>query len=266
MDKMRNHLNKISFIAKTRCLALVIFVFLSPLSSLAAPLEAKAEASDSEIMAAAKRRQSAIIEQDHLTGKIAHFEESLLPRSMIIPSQLRTPIDTRTSKIGDLITVETKEDLLVSEEIIIPAGSYLKGYISKLEKPGRMMKDPKIEVDFNTVYIAGQKEQLHVLGKIKAKQLQDKATKVSDGVGYSPKAKKAAMVGGVLGASGAFAFTQMIEPFATFGMSGMLDKALILGSGVGGIMLGMSMITRDDARIETGTPLDIILEKPSEAI
>ncbi len=251
---------------KIRVFSYISCLILSLSSPVSAALAAKAEAGDSEIMAAAKRRQSAIIEQDHLKGKISQIEEPLLPRAMVIPSQLRTPIDTAISKVGDLITVETKEDLLISEEVIIPAGSYLKGYISRLEKPGRMMKDPKIEVDFNTAYIAGEKEQIHLLGKLQAKQMLEKSTRYSEGVGYKAKATKAALAGGILGGSTAFAITQVAEPFATFGMSGMLNNIFILGGGAAGVMLGMSMITRDDARIESGTALDIIVKEPSESI
>ena len=139
---------------KIRVFTYIILVLLSWAPSRAS-LTAKVEASEADDSAAEQRRHSAILGQEDLKGKVIQTEEPLLSRSMIIPSQLRTPIDTRLNKVGDLITVETKEDLLLSDEVIVPAGSYLKGYISKLEKPGRMMKDPKIEVDFNTVYIAG---------------------------------------------------------------------------------------------------------------
>ncbi len=248
-----------------------VFIYILLLSCQvpvsAAALQGKAVAGgESEILAAAKLRQSAIIEQDHLKGKISQMDEPLITRSMVIPSQLRTPIDTRTSKVGDLVTVETKEDLLISEDVIVPAGSYLKGYISRLEKPGRMMKDPKIEVEFNSMFIAGQKEQIHLLGKLSEKQMLEKSTRLSDGDSYKSKAKKAGLVGGIAGGVAGYCFTEFLNPYATFGINGMLTNLTILGSGVGGALLGMSMITRDDARIETGTALDILVLEPSEAI
>lgn len=245
-------------------ISLLLLSCISPV--LAAALQGKAVAGDSEIFAAAKLRQSAIIGQDHLKGKISQMNEPLITRSMVIPSQLRTPIDTRTSKVGDLVTVETKEDLLISEDVIVPAGSYLKGYISRLEKPGRMMKDPKIEVEFNSMFIAGQKEQIHLLGKITAKQLDEKSIRLNDGASYKSKAMKAGLVGGIAGGFGGFVATEYLRPFASYGIGGMLTNITILGSGVGGVMLGMSMITRDDARLESGTALDILVMEPSEAI
>jgi len=232
----------------------------------AAALSGRAVAGESEIMAVAKQRQSAIIEQDHLKGKISEMSEPLLARAMIIPSQLRTPIDTRTSKLGDLVTVETNEDLLISEDVILPAGSYLKGTISRLEKPGRLMKDPKIEVEFSTAYIAGQKEQIHLLGKLSAKQMLEKSTRLSDGASYKSKAVKAGIVGGTAGLAGGYVYTALRSPYGAYGIGSMLNKITVLGFGVGGAMLGMSMITRDDARLETGTALDILVQEPSEAI
>ena len=58
----------------------------------------------------------------------------------------------------------------------------------------------------------------------------------------------------------------MLEPFATFGISGMLNNLLILGSGAAGVALGMSLITKDEARIESGTSLDIMIEEASKPI
>ncbi len=252
---------------KIRVFSYIFCLGLSCLAPASAALAGRVVAGEeSKLIAAAKLRQSAIIEQDHLKGKISEMEEPLLTRSMIIPSQLRTPIDTRISKLGDLVTVETKEDLLLSEDVIVPAGSYLKGYISRLEKPGRMMKDPKIEVEFNSVFIAGQKEQIHLLGKLSAKQLDEKSIRLSDGASYKSKAMKAGLVGGVAGLSGGYVYTALRTPYDAYGIASILNKLTVVGMGVGGAMLGMSMITRDDARIETGTALDILVLEPSEAI
>ncbi len=252
---------------KIRVFSYVSIIILScQIPIFAAALAGKAVAGDSEIMATARNRQSAMLEQDNLKGKVSEMQEPVLPRSMIVPSQLRTPIDTRTSKLGDLVTVETKEDVLISEDVTLPAGSYLKGYISRLDKPGRMMHDPRIEVEFKTAFVAGQKEQIHLLGKLKAKQMLEKSTRLSDGASYKSKAIKAGAIGGIAGAVGAYTFTQFVQPYATFGISKMLTNITILGSGVGGAVLGMSLMTRDDARLETGTALDILVFEPSEAI
>ena len=106
-----------------------------------------------------QKGESGIIKQDHMKGKVTHLEEPLIPRSLIIPTQLRTPIDTRTSQVGDVITVNITEDFLLTEDVLVPAGSYMRGQISKLEKPGRMLKDPKVEVDFNSVFYLRQKRK-----------------------------------------------------------------------------------------------------------
>jgi hypothetical protein len=105
-----------------------------------------------------------------------------------------------------------------------------------------------------------------LLGKLTAKQLDEKSVRLSDSASYKSKATKAGLVGGIAGGVGGYCFTEFLSPYATFGISGMLNNLTILGSGVGGALLGMSMITRDDARIETGTALDIIVLEPSEAI
>jgi hypothetical protein len=86
-----------------------------------------------------------------LSGGIVHSEGYFLPRGMKIPVELRTPIDTRSSQEKDLITVQVTEDILLGDYLIIPANSFLHGYISKLEGPGRMHRAPKVELSFDTV-------------------------------------------------------------------------------------------------------------------
>ena len=45
----------------------------------------------------------------------------------------------------------------------------------------------------------------------------------------------------------------------------MNNLTLLGGAGIG-LLAGMSMVTRDDARIETGTALEIIIAEPSETL
>lgn len=210
------------------------------------------------------RNASAIIRKDdRFHGKVTHLEEPLLPRSIIVPSTLRTPIDTRTSQVGDVISVQTQQDLFLGEDNIIPMGSYMRGRISKLQKPGRFFKKAEIEVDFSSVYIAGKREEIHVLGKLKEKQLRAKAEYVNDGMPFKTKAKMAGAGGAVVGATGGYALTELASPWPTWGIEGLLNNITILAMAGAGAAAGVSMVTRDDARIETGTPLDIILKEAS---
>jgi hypothetical protein len=204
-----------------------------------------------------------------LSGGIVHSEGYFLPRGMKIPVELRTPIDTRSSQEKDLITVQVTEDILLGDYLIIPANSFLHGYISKLEGPGRMHRAPKVELSFDTVSLPAKtgsqdRQMLSIKGSVKEVQVLKNSDKVTDSDAlFKSKAKKVGALGAIGGATTAFYITQSAAPFATFGIAGMLNNIAILGSGVGGFMLATSFLEKDDIRMEPGTKLVVMLEEPT---
>ncbi len=47
------------------------------------------------------------------------------------------------------------------------------------------------------------------------------------------------------------------------GTAGMLSKALMLGTGLGGVYIATSMFVKDDIRVEAGTALQVLLGEPT---
>jgi hypothetical protein len=237
------------------CMALILMIVLSAINPLLAKKPGSKDSSD--------------LNSKTLSGGIVHSEGYFLPRGMKIPVELRTPIDTRNSQEKDLITVQVTEDILLGDYLIIPANSFLHGYISKLEGPGKMHRVPKVELKFDTVSLPpkgnGQDRQLlSIKGSVKEVQILKNSDKVTDSDAlFKSKAKKVGMLGAIGGASTAFYITQSAAPFATFGIAGMLNNIAILGSGFGGFMLATSFLEKDDIRMEPGTKLIVMLEEPT---
>lgn len=214
----------------------------------------------------AKSDTESLINASTLSGGVIHNEGYFLPRGLIIPCELRTPIDSRLAQVGDIVTVQTMADLFVGDYNIIPAQSFLHGYISKFDGPGRFYKNPKVEITFDAVSMPGEhgRRDLFIQGKVNARQLVSKSKRVNDNTKpYKSRAKKASLVGAATGFSGGFAFTSLAAPYETFGISGLLTNLTLLGATATGAIIGAGLIERDDVRIESGTPLEIILEEPT---
>lgn len=208
------------------------------------------------------------INTETLTGGVIHREGYYLPRGMKVPVILRTPIDTRFSKEKDLVTVQTAEDIVIGDYVMIPANSFLHGYISYLEGPGKMHKRPKVAMTFDSVSIKGKaggdsRKYLTIRGSIKETQVLAKAERVNDGQLYKPRAKKAAIVGGATGLAAGYGYSTLAMPFGGLGISSMMHTALMLGTGVAGAYIAAGLIEKDDVRLESGTEMEVVLEEPT---
>lgn len=205
------------------------------------------------------------INNETLTGGVLHEQGVYLPRATTIACTLRTPIDTRVSKVGDTITVQTTQDVVIGDYTLIPANTFIHGYIKELEPPKSMHRRPKLELVFDSASIRGktadENQYIKLRGTVSNKTLLGKADRVNDGELYKSKAKKAAALGGVGGAVTGWVATELINPFASWGIVGMANSLLILGSGVGGAYLAAGMITKDDVRLEPGAELSMMLDE-----
>jgi hypothetical protein len=210
------------------------------------------------VLAASKpANKEVLLTPEHLSGGVVHNDGYYLPRSLIIPAQLHTPIDTRSNKVGDIVTMQTTQDLYISDYNIIPAQSFLHGYISRLEKPGRLYKTPKVNVTFDTASLPGSSErrQIRIRGEIREKEILKNSKKVNNAMGFKSKAALAGGVGAVGAGTGAY--------IALGNIASLASKASVAGAVIGGAALGASLVSRDDIRINPGTELDIILEESS---
>jgi len=207
----------------------------------------------------AKANEESAINTETLTGGIVHKEGYYLPRGFKIPCSLRTPIDTRVSQVSDLVTVQTTEDILLGDYTVIPANSFLHGYISKLEGPGKFQKKAQVELAFDSLSMPGKdggRRQVALKGSIKTKEILKAGTSVNDGALYKSRAVKAGILGAAAGTLGAYGIGEA-------GITFLTGKAFLAASGLGGALLAANLISRDDVRLEPGVDLDIILQEPA---
>ena len=212
-----------------------------------------------------EQTQATVNHPNNLSAGVVSTEGDFIPRALKIEAELRTPVDTRLSKVRDIVTAQTTTDLLIGDYILIPANSFLHGYISKLDRPGKFFKAPKVEFQFDHITLSGKRDfkELKVSGTMRQKQIMQKSEKVSYTTPFRTKAAGAALAGGSLATAGMVGFISAAEPFATFGMQNTLRMVTYLGTALGGAAVGASLVTRDDIRIEPGTMIDVYMDQPT---
>jgi len=68
-----------------------------------------------------------------------------------IPLVLRNTISTRTSYVGESIYCETIYPITVGNRIVIPVGSYVKGSVTQVVRPGRVKGRGQLGLRFDSV-------------------------------------------------------------------------------------------------------------------
>lgn len=212
---------------------------------------------------AAKPKGEPIVDPNKLSGGLIKSTGYFLPKGLKIPVELRTPVDTRMSEAGDQVTVQVMQDVLINDYVIIPTNSFLHGYISKLGKPGKLYKNPELEISFDRISLPqnNMTRELSIRGLIRQKELMKNSEKVNFGDSYKKRAGIAAGIGATAAGSGTYAFLALANPYDTFGIARILDFITFGSAVTAGAAIGAAMITRDEVRMEPGTKLDVLLEE-----
>jgi type IV secretion system protein VirB10 len=75
----------------------------------------------------------------------------VVPVHTVIPLTLKNAINSRTTFVGQAIYCETIYPITVGNRIIIPVGSYVKGSVTEVTKPGRVKGRAQIGVRFESI-------------------------------------------------------------------------------------------------------------------
>jgi type IV secretion system protein VirB10 len=178
-----------------------------------------------------------------------------LPAGTKVLLQLRSPIDTKSAHPGDGVYCQTAFPVTEENTLVIPAGTYVKGKIMRVERAGRVKGRAEIQVHFTTlIYPNGYSVDLP--GSLDNTPGSQHHT-VSDKEGtVKADSQKGKDVGDVAtwGASGAGV--------------GALSTGSLKGAGIGGgIGAGIGLIKvlasrGQDVRLESGSSLEMVLQRP----
>jgi len=127
--------------------ALVLIVFSAP---LAAQLQNTTATPSSPPQAQNPAAAAAPVSPGQLESAAATPAASVLvvPKDTTIPVELRNSINSRTASVGQAIYCDTIYPITVGNRIIIPPGSWVKGEVTQVVRPGRVKGKAQIGLRF----------------------------------------------------------------------------------------------------------------------
>jgi hypothetical protein len=193
-------------------------------------------------------------------GDVSQSTPAAAGRTMTIPAgtqvllHLKSPIDTKSAHIGDGVYCQTSFPVTIENVMVIPAGTYVKGEIARVQRAGRIKGRAQILFHFNTM-IFPNGYTVDLPGALKSEPGATNST-VSDEEGtVKANSQKGKDAGTIAGAG------------ATGGVIGAVATGTPKGAGIGGLAgaavgIGEVLFTRgQDVRIEQGTSLEMTLQR-----
>ena len=81
---------------------------------------------------------------------------TVIPAGSRIPLLLKQAISTKNAREGDAVYAETAFPFVVNEHVLVPAGTYIQGKISHVERAGRVKGRAELLMHFTTmIYPSG---------------------------------------------------------------------------------------------------------------
>jgi len=191
---------------------------------------------------------------DAVPARVAPAPAKLvIPAGTKVPLALKQAISTKTAKEGDPVYCETTFPFVVDDKIVIPAGTYIQGKITHIQRAGRVKGRAELLMHFTsmiypsgyTVMLPGSLENLPGAEKSSVKDsegtVRQDSEKGKDIGTVASTASTGAVIGG-LSAGG---------------------KGAGIGAAAGGLTgLAIAMLTRgSDVRLEPGTSIEMIIQR-----
>ena len=177
-------------------------------------------------------------DKKHKKAEERDYREIVLPAGTTLYLELRSGIASDTSRVEDTVRARLRRPVNAHGRTILPAGTQVVGYVTDVERPGRVSGRAKIVMRFTVVRYDGDEYDM----RTRAIEREADSTKGKDAAKVGIGAGAGAAVGAVLG-----------------GGSGAATGAAI-GAAAG---TGTALATKgEDVRLDVGTLLDTQLTAP----
>jgi len=176
-----------------------------------------------------------------------------IPAGTKIPLALKQAISTKNAQEGDPVYCETTFPFVVDDKIVIPAGTYVQGKISRIQRAGRVKGRAELLMHFTSmIYPSGYTVMLP--GSIENMPGADKTSmKDSEGTVRQDSEK-----GKDIGTVASTASTGAVIGGLSAG-----GKGAGIGAGIGGMAgLAIAMLSRgSDVKLEPGTSIEMVIQR-----
>jgi hypothetical protein len=158
-----------------------------------------------------------------------------IPAGQEIDVRLERELNSDTAQVEDRFTATTVVDLYQGNDVLIPAGSTMRGVVSSVNKATRTDRKGSLTVAFDQVTVRGRNYPIRatVTQALESEGIKGEAAKIGAGAGVG------AIIGGILG-----------------GAKGALLGVLIGGGGT------IAATEGKDVKLPAGTVLRVRFEQP----
>lgn len=156
-----------------------------------------------------------------------------IPAGSELDVRLQTPLTSDTAKVEDRVEATTIVDLYRGNDLMVPAGSLLTGYVSSVDRASRTDRKGSLTIEFTRLTVNGRVRDVraHVTEALESEGLKGEAGRIGAGAGVG------AIIGGILG-----------------GVKGAIAGVLIGGGGV------IAATEGKDVHLPEGTVLRVRFE------
>ncbi|MDQ3418236.1 MAG: hypothetical protein M3541_05555 [Acidobacteriota bacterium] len=158
-----------------------------------------------------------------------------IPAGQEIDVRLQMPLNSATAQVEDRFEATTIVDLFRGDEVLIPAGSVMRGVVRTVDRATRTDRKGQLTVSFDQVTVRGRTYPMRgtVTEAIESSGMKGEAGRIGAGAGVG------AIIGGILG-----------------GVKGALLGVLIGGGGT------IAATEGQDVTLDAGTILRLRLDTP----
>jgi type IV secretion system protein VirB10 len=178
-----------------------------------------------------------------------------VPAGTQVLLQLKSPIDTKSARVGDGVYCQSTFPVTIDNAVVIPAGTYVKGRITRVQRPGRVKGRAEILFNFNSM-IFPNGYTVDLPGTLQNEPGATNSTVADEEGTVRANGQKGKDAGTVAKTAGTGAAIGAITSGGVRGAG--------IGAGVGGVVgLATVLLTRgQDVRIDQGTSLEMVLQRP----
>lgn len=130
----------------------------------------------------------------------------VIPGGTNVSLVLETPLSTETNRLEDRVDASLNEDIRVDGKVVVPAGTAFRGYISQIQRSGKIGGRAALGVQFTSFRLSGRQyaidaTSIGLQGKGSKKDAAVIGGSTAGGavLGGILKGKKGAIIGGILG-------------------------------------------------------------------
>ncbi len=134
-------------------------------------------------------------DRDGRLGNTQRTASRNIPAGSELDVRLVSALTSDTAKVEDAVEATTEVDLFSGNELIIPAGSRLTGYVSSVDRASRTDRKGSLTVQFTRLTVNGRTRDVraHVTQALESDGIKGEIPRIGAGAGVG------AIIGGILG-------------------------------------------------------------------